>query len=166
MLNSPDTFHSIFFTAKVSMTRDSLCLEDTSYLTTPTDDGVQVTLDTFIPTTNEEIIGIIKSSPDKSCKLEPIPTWLLKSCARELAPIIVAIVNRSLQTSEVPAKLKYAHIYFRPRLKKPSLDPELLSNYRPVSNLPFISKRLEKVVNTRIEQHLLENNLQDPLQSA
>ena len=76
----------------------------------------------------------------------------------------MAIVNRSFETSKVPAELKYAHI--RSRLKKPSLDPELLSNYRPVSNLPFISKIMEKVVNTRIEQHLLENNLHDPLQSA
>ena len=155
---------SDFFTAKVSMIRDSLCPEDTSYLTTPSDDGVHVTLDTFVPTTNEETIGIIKSSPDKSCKLDPIPTWLLKSCAHELAPLIVAIVNRSFETYQVPAELKHAHI--KPRLKKPSLDPELLSNYRPVSNLPFISKIMEKVVNTRIEQHLLENNLHDPLQSA
>ena len=76
----------------------------------------------------------------------------------------MAIVNRSFETSKVPAELNYAHI--RPRLKKPSLDPELLSNYRPVSNLPFISKIMEKVVNTRIEQHLLENNLHDQLQSA
>ena len=132
--------------------------------TTPSDDDVQVTLDTFVPTTNEEIIGIIKSSPDKSCKLDPIPTWLLKSCAHELAPLIVAIMNRSFETSQVPAQLKHAHI--KPRLKKSSLDPELLSNYRPVSNLPFISKIMEQVVNTRIEQHLLENNLHDSLQSA
>ena len=36
---------SDFFTAKMSIIRDSLCPEDTSYLTTPPDDGVQVTLD-------------------------------------------------------------------------------------------------------------------------
>ena len=78
--------------------------------------------------------------------------------------MIVAIVNRSSVTSKVPAELKYAHI--RPRLKKPSLDPELLSNYRPVSNLPFISKIIETVVTIRIQQHLLENNLHDSLQSA
>ena len=100
-------------------------------LTTQTDDGAQDTLDTFVPTTNEEIIDIIQSSPDKSCKLDPIPTWLLKSCARELAPIIVAIVNRSFETSKVPAELTYAHI--RPRLKKPSLDPvEMVSFMVPL----------------------------------
>ena len=77
------------------MIHDFLCPEETSYLTTPLDDGVQVTLDTFVPTTNEETIGIIKLRHDKCLKLDPIPTWLLKSCARELAPIIVAIENNN-----------------------------------------------------------------------
>ena len=108
---------SDFFTAKVSMIRNFLCPEDTSYHTTPSDHGVQVTLNSFVPTPNEVIIGIVKSLPDQSCKLDPIPTWLLKSCARELAPIIVAIVNISFETSQVPAELKYAHT--KPRLRKP-----------------------------------------------
>ena len=90
---------------------DSLRLEDTSYLMTPLDDDVQVIPDMSAPVTNEEITGIIKYLPVKSRKLDPIPTWLLKS-------------------SEVPVELKHAHI--RPRLKKPSLHPELLSNNRPV----------------------------------
>ena len=147
---------SDFFTTEISMIRDSLCPEDTPDLVTPLDGDVQVTLDSFAPTTNEEIIGFIKSSPDKSCNLDPIPTLLLKSCTSELAPIIVAIVNRSFETTHVPVELKSAHI--RPRLKKPSLDPDILNNYRPVSNLPFVS--------TSLEQHLRENNLHEPSQSA
>ena len=39
---------------------------------------------------------IIKLSPNKSCELDPLPTWLLKLCAQELAPIITAIVNALL----------------------------------------------------------------------
>ena len=125
---------SDFFTTKVSMFRDSLCPEDTPDLVTPLDGDVQVTLDSFFPTTNEEIIGIIESSLDKSCNLDLIPTWLLKSCTRELAPVIVAIVNRYFETSHVPVELKRAHI--RPRLKKHLL---ILNNYRPVI-VPFVSK--------------------------
>ena len=53
-----------------------------------------------------------------------------------------------------------------PRLKKPSLDPDILNNSRPVSHLPLVSKIMEKVVDTRGEQHLLESNLYGPLQSA
>jgi len=54
----------------------------------------------------------------------------------------------------------------KPLLKKPSLDPETLKNYRPVSNLPFISKIIEKIVLRQLSQHLHSNNLFYPLQSA
>ena len=94
---------------------------------TTLDGDVQVTFDSFSPTTNEEIIGIIESSHDKSCNLDIIQTWLLNSCTSELAPIIVAIVNRSFETSHVPVELKHVHI--RPHLKKLSLDPDILNNY-------------------------------------
>ena len=63
----------------------------------------------------------------------------------------------------MPVELKRAHI--RPHLKKPSLDPDILNNYLPVSNLPFVSKIIEKVVDTRLE-HLRGNNLHQPSQSA
>ena len=42
----------------------------------------------------------------------------------------------------------------------------MLKNYRPVSNLPFVSKVLEKVVCSRIEKHLISNNLDEQHQSA
>ena len=35
----------------------------------------------------------------------------------------------------------------------------LSKNFRPVSNLPFISKILEKVVLTQLQKHLSENDL-------
>ena len=47
-----------------------------------------------------------------------------------------------------------------------TLDPENLKNYRPVSNLPFLSKVLEKVVLDQLLNHLQSNNLVYPLQSA
>ena len=47
-------------------------------------------------------------------------------------------------TGIVPAEFKTAHI--RPLLKKKNLDKQSLKNYRPVSNLPFLSKILEKVI--------------------
>ena len=82
----------------------------------------------------------------------------------ELLPIIIAIVNASMDSSCVPRALKCAQI--RPLLKKPTLDPGILKHYRPVSNLPFIAKVLEKVVDTRIERHQVSNGLHEELQSA
>ena len=54
----------------------------------------------------------------------------------------------------------------RPLIKKSTLDKNILKNYRPVSNLSFISKITEKIVASRFKKHLLENSLHEPKQSA
>ncbi|KAK3102012.1 hypothetical protein FSP39_008113 [Pinctada imbricata] len=54
----------------------------------------------------------------------------------------------------------------RPLIKKPDLDRDVFKNYRPVSNLSFLSKVLEKVVAVRLDQHLENNTLHDSRQSA
>ena len=51
-------------------------------------------------------------------------------------------------------------------IKNKNLDKNLLKNYRPISNLPFLSKILEKVVLHKLLSHLQENNLSNPFQSA
>ena len=96
--------------------------------------------------------------------LDPIPTLLVKGCLDTLLPIICRIVNLSLQTSCVPDNLKHAIV--NPLIKKQSLDKENFKNYRPVSNLSFISKLLEKVVMARVNKHLDVHNLRKPCQSA
>ncbi len=65
---------------------------------------------------------------------------------------------------KVPTSLKEAMI--NPILKKASLDKDTLNNYRPVSNLPFISKLIERVVCAQIVSHLDKNNLSEKYQSA
>ncbi len=42
----------------------------------------------------------------------------------------------------------------KPLIKKPQLDPKDLVNYRPISNLPFLSKILEKVVSSQLYSFL------------
>ena len=107
-----------------------------------------VPLNTFMDATEAEIWNIIKLSPVKSCELHPLPTWLLKECKAELVPLITDIVNMSLL------------------LKKTGLDSDILKNYRPVSNLTFISKVIEKVISGRLNEHFKNNSLFDPLRSA
>ncbi len=51
-------------------------------------------------------------------------------------------------------------------LKKPSLDADCLKNYRQVSNLSFISKQTERVVTARLNEHMSQFELFEPLQSA
>ena len=51
-------------------------------------------------------------------------------------------------------------------LKKPGLDSDNFNNYRPISNLPFLSKVLEKIVATQLQDHLKANDLFEPFQSG
>ena len=125
---------------------------------------LNITLDHFRPASQQEIHTIIMTFNNKSCELDPLPTWLLKQCTEELLPLISAIINNSLESGVFPYQCKHAII--RPLLKKQSLDADDLKNYRPVSNLQFISKVLEKVVDQQIDEHLNTHSLNDPLQSA
>jgi hypothetical protein len=54
----------------------------------------------------------------------------------------------------------------KPKLKKSNLEFEEYSNFRPISNLKFLSKIIEKAVATQLMEHLVNNNLEEPLQSA
>ena len=118
----------------------------------------------FEHVTEDEVGTIIKNSPTKHCDLDPMPTFLLKECLDVLLKCITKIINNSLTTGEVPQCFKKALI--NPLLKKPGIDSEELSNFRPVSNLPFLSKILEKVVLKRLMSHVSHNHLSETLQSA
>ena len=115
---------------------------------------------TFEPVADEFVLKIINSASAKSCELDPIPTTLLYENLDILLPTITNIINTSLTTGIVPRDLKTAVV--KPLLKKPSLDNNLLKNYRPISNLPFLSKILKKVVLHKHISHLQENNLSNP----
>ena len=54
----------------------------------------------------------------------------------------------------------------KPILKKLNLDPDILKNYRSISNLQFLSKLIERVAVSRITDYMTDNNLYEPLQSA
>ena len=93
-----------------------------------------------------------------------IPTSLTKQYLDALVPVITRIINTSLTNGIVPDCFKSAIV--KPLLKKPGLDVNDLKNFRPVSNLPFLSKILEKVVLAQLESHLCRNNLREVCQSA
>ena len=135
---------------KINFTSDSSCDLNIAPLT-------DVKLDCLRLATSEEIQSTILSASNASSALDLIFTLLLKQCIPELLPIITAILNTSLKTGSVPALFKYAII---------SLDTDELKKYRPVPNLHFMSKVLEKLVVMRLENHMCTNNLYDPLQSA
>ena len=95
----------------------------------------------FTPVDYKDVIKLVKSPPSKSCKLDPIPTDLLKGMITELAPLTEAVVNSSLDQGIFPSTLKEALL--RPFLKKINLDP-IKKIYRPVSDMEFLGKLIEK----------------------
>ena len=56
-----------------------------------------------------------------------------------------------------PATMKHAIV--KPVLKKYNADPDSLKNYRPISNLSFVSKMLERVVLDQLNDYLEQQNL-------
>jgi hypothetical protein len=116
------------------------------------------------PATEDEVLKLLSSSPNKQCDLDPIPTQLLKQCSTILLPTITKIINLSLSAGVFPSAFKEAIV--KPLLKKPSLDKESLANYRLISNLSFMSKLTEKIVKARLSKHLSDNSLWNNHQSA
>lgn len=78
-----------------------------------------------------------------------------------LTPVITHILNNSLSSSTFPTAWKDAQVIPLPKKLNPSL-----SDYRPISILPFLSKVLERVVHQQLSAFLSENELFNPFQSG
>ena len=103
-------------------------------------------------------------STSKTCALDPVPTSILKDNAEIFAPMIMQIVNASLQSGTVPADMKHALV--TPLHKRHGLDSNNFANYRPVSNIGFVSKVLERYVANAVREHVDNNGYNDAFQSA
>ncbi len=79
---------------------------------------------------------LITASKPTTCLLDPVPTKLLKELLPAAEEPLLNIINSSLSLGHVPKPFKQAVI--KPLIKKPKLDPCELTNYRPISNLPFM----------------------------
>ena len=111
-----------------------------------------------------EIQKILSNSPGTTCDLDPILSALLKKGSDAVLPAMTNIINNSMNLGEIPSSLKAAQS--RPMLKKVNSNSSLLANYRPISNVWFISKTLERVVAKQLSTFLANNNLIDVSQSA
>ncbi len=93
--------------------------------------------------------------------LDPIPSKLLKEVLPEVIDPLLAIINSSLSLGYVPKTFKFAVI--KPLIKR---IPKDLVNYRPISNLPFLSKILEKVASSQLYSFLEKNDICEDFQSG
>ena len=120
-------------------------------------------LHAFTALSEDDIRKLIRKSPNKQCDSDPIPTWLLKECLDPLLPILTLLVNKSLELGYFPEAWKNALV--TPLLKKLGLEL-VFPNFRPVSNLPFVSKLAEKASVDQLKNHMDGREALPPHQSA
>ena len=99
-----------------------------------------------------------------TCASDPFPTKLLMNHFPAVIDIILHIVNLSISTCIFPSYCKSSIVI--PLIKKPGLDSEVLKNYRPVFNLLFLSKIIEKMISTQLVTYIVDNDLTDDFQFA
>ena len=128
----------------------------TQYLSTPSEKSLF-----FNPTNVHEILDIVKSlNSSRSSGFDGISVCLLKKIIHNIVDPLSHIFNLSLSTGICPNSLKIAKII--PIFKKD--DPSQISNYRPISLLPGISKVLEKIIYKRLYMFLINNKILIPNQ--
>ena len=98
----------------------------------------------FLIFNNNEITACIavRLLPDKQCQSDVMPTRILKCNIDLLAPFLTELFNCSLALGTVPDVFKAAFITLM--LKKSDADTADITQYRPISNLPVLSKLLER----------------------
>lgn len=138
-----------FFTSKILNIRSSISHTPSDVLLPP---DIPQFMSTFYPTSADEVSKILALSNKTFSPLDPFPSKLVMSISTTLLPHLVHLFDCSLSTGIFPKEFK--HAFIKPLLKKPSLDPESPSSYRPVSLLPFFSKILERLVSSRILSHM------------
>ncbi|XP_064880117.1 uncharacterized protein LOC135573865 [Oncorhynchus nerka] len=121
-------------------------------------------LTSFSPLSPDDISRLVTAGRPTTCPLDPIPSSLLQTISGDLLPYLTSLINSSLTAGYVPPVFKRARV--APLLKKPTLDPSDVNNYRPVSLLSFLSKTLERAVLGQLSRYLSQNDLLDPNQSG
>ena len=156
---------SEYFIDKIQKIRDSFSCTKTVMASAETcNPDANTPFSNFTPVSEDEVRKIIVSSPCKSCSLDPWPTFLLKDCLDIIIIPITKLMNMCLSHGVFPAQFKTAVV--TPLIKKPTLSKNDMKNYRPVSNLNFLSKLLERLVVKQLQDHLVSNGLENPFQSA
>ena len=112
----------------------------------------------FKPTTVEELDKIVKEYGIKTSVEDPIPAKLLQSVSDIVLPVYAELINKSFSEGTMDS-VKSSVI--DPLLKKAGLDIDTKKNFRPVNNLMFFSKLIERVVKIRLDTHMDEYALHE-----
>ena len=98
---------------------------------------------------------LLNVNTSKSSGPDNIPNIVLKSCAKELAPSMTLIFQKSINSGELPEDWLKANV--SPIFKKGNIH--LPGNYRPVSLTSVSCKLLEHIICRHLLSHLEKNNI-------
>lgn len=157
---------SQYFTDKLERIHESIasCLRQSSEPAFHGRRHTGPTLSQLRPTTAAEVRKVLMSTQLKPSPVDVLPTSLLRSSVDIFAPVFAHIANLSFAQCRFPAAFKTAQVL--PLLKKPGMDKDQMSSYRPISNLTTVSKVIERLVLERLRPHLLTSPSYPRLQSA
>ena len=152
----------VFFKDKIAKIRESFT---STTVVAPDEVPADGILNEFPPVTADELRAIVLSYGVSCSSEDPIDVKPLKDNIDLLLPFWLEVVNLSMSTGSMDC-LKSAVII--PLLKEldSMVDTEVYKNYRPVSNLIFLSKLIERCVAPRLDNHMQENNLESHKQYA
>ncbi|XP_078139509.1 uncharacterized protein LOC144539314 [Centroberyx gerrardi] len=159
-----------FFNHKIDSIRDEISNSLPTEGVDPSPNRALAPLETTAVLSQFETVSLdifsklVLSSKSTTSLSDPLPAKLVKELLPILGPSLLNIINTSLSSGIVPSSFKSAII--KPLLKKSNLDPDDLNNFRPISNLPFLSKVLERIVSTQLTDYLSCNSLFEPFQSG
>lgn len=110
----------------------------------------------LLPTDINEVKNIILNlKPNSAPGWDNVPNEFLRMAADDIAPIITHLANLCFEQGIFPTPLKQSII--TPVYKGGNKDD--ISNYRPISVLPAVSKVLEKLLNIRLLRYLDKFNI-------
>ena len=93
---------------------------------------------------------------------DDISSKLLKDASTTIAPHLSNIINLSYEMKTFPESMKKATISALHKKK----DVNIISNYRPISILPALSKVIEKSATVQLVEYLEINNILSKNQHA
>src|SRR6218665_3433408 len=118
----------------------------------------------FRPVLESDLRSVLSAVNLKSSELDPLPPFIIVELLDDVALFLLYVFNRSLKEGYIPPSQKRALVF--PSFKKPNLDPTNCQNFRPISNLSFISKTLERLLSLQLLPYLENSGLLPTYQSG
>ena len=100
----------------------------------------------FMQTSSCEVNGVIRSLKNKGNGMHDISVLTIKKNLSIFSDHVTLLYNYSVETMTFPTMLKIARVV----LGHKSGSKENIDNYRPISNLPVLSKIFEKLTQNRL----------------